>query len=104
MTILLATAERVFRASLGRAINNGLRPVSNTKFTWSGTTVTGCCAIGAVELDPRYRHVLHDLPQGAKGAIADGFDGLPNSEMNKGIDGWFMMGQRLRRAYKPVRA
>jgi hypothetical protein len=104
MPILLDVAERHFRSSLGRAVTHGLRIVSSTKFTWSGTTVTGCCAIGAVELDPRYRHVFADLPQGAKGAIADGFDGLPNSEMNKGIDGWHMMGQRLRRAYKPVRA
>ena len=67
--------------------------------------MTGCCAIGAAELDPRSRDaVLPDLPQGARGALAEGFDGVPfDKSVDDGRRTWHEMGVRLRRAYKPVR-
>jgi hypothetical protein len=75
-----------------------------------GDRVTGCCVIGAATRDERAaRDVLSRLPEGARGAIADGFDGrLYDKTIDTG-DGlclrrWHALGERLRRAYRPAKA
>ncbi len=105
-TILLAVAEQGLRAALNRAIRSGLHLVTDVKHVRAGNELVGVCVLGAAELDAATsRDVLPRLPQGARGAIADGFDGHAfDRSLDDGLGAWHALGVRLRRAYRPRKA
>lgn len=94
-------ADYALRQALNRAIGSGLHIISGAKRERTDRLV-GVCVLGAAELNGST--VLARLPQGASGAIADGFDGQPfDPSLDDGLRVWWALGERLHRAYKPRR-
>ncbi len=97
-------AEHALRGALNRAARAGLAIVSGEKLVRDGARVVGVCALGAAEFDAQATQALDRLPQGARGAIADGFDGRPlDVSMDDRLGAWHAVGARLRKAYGPRR-
>ena len=105
-TIALAPAEHAFRGALNRAVQRGLRIVEGVKLARDGQHLVGVCVLGAAELDVHAtKNVLPRMPPGARGALADGFDGLAmDRDLDDGLGAWHALGLRLRRAYQPRKA
>lgn len=90
--------ESTLRGAMNRAIRDGLAIVAGTKFAHKDGRLVGVDPLGAADEQPL------TMPQGARGAIADGFDGLPfDVELDAGLGAWHALGVRLRRAYRPRR-
>lgn len=99
--IFPVAAEHRLRGALNRAIRSGLHIIAGAMHERTDRLV-GVCVLGAAELDGSA--VLSRLPQGARVAIADGFDGQPfDDDLNNGLRVWWALGERLRRAYRPRR-